>query len=57
MGVAILLPEGGRAVEAGTIGPFLAGLTATAAVMAWRRDAGLATLAGIAAYALAGLVF
>lgn len=55
MGVAILLPEGITATRTGTLTPFLVGLAATAGVMAWRRDAGLATLAGIAAYALTGL--
>ncbi|MDO5605753.1 MAG: AzlD domain-containing protein [Paracoccus sp. (in: a-proteobacteria)] len=56
MGVSILLPEGERALQAGSLTQFLLGLAAAAAVMAWRRDAGLATLAGIASYALAGAI-
>lgn len=54
MGAAILWPEAGRAAAESRLGPFLAGLAAAAVVMLARRDAGLATLAGIAGYALGG---
>ena len=56
MGTAILWPEGAKAAASGTLTQFLTGLSAAAAVMIWRRDAGLATLAGIVGYALAGLI-
>ncbi|WP_273503204.1 AzlD domain-containing protein [Paracoccus sphaerophysae] len=54
MGAAILWPEAGKAAASGNLAQFLSGLAAAAAIMLWRRDAGLATLAGIAGYALAG---
>lgn len=54
MGAAILWPEAGKAAADGTLPQFLTGLGAAAAVMLTRRDAGLATLAGIIAFALVG---
>lgn len=54
MGAAILWPEAGKAASSGTLPQFLAGLAAAALVMLMRRDAGLATLAGIIGYALVG---
>ena len=43
----------GGAVQAGRAVPFAAGMAATGAAMLWRRDAGFATLAGVAGYWLA----
>lgn len=51
--VSVLLPEARSALAAGTIRPFALGGAAAAAMMIWRRDAGLATVAGVAAYWLA----
>lgn len=51
--VAVLLPEARAALAADSWRPFALGSAAAAAVMLWRRDAGLATLAGVAAYWLA----
>ena len=52
--VAVLLPEASAALAAGAWRPFALGsAAAAAAIMLWRRDAGLATLAGVAAYWLA----
>ena len=51
--VAVLLPEASAALAADAWRPFALGSVAAAAVMLWRRDAGLATLAGVAAYWLA----
>nr|WP_255440519.1 AzlD domain-containing protein [Paracoccus sp. MC1854] len=51
--VAVLLPEARGALAQGSLRPFLLGAAAAGAAMRWRRDAGLATLAGVAAYWLA----
>lgn len=47
--VAVLLPEARAAVAGGSLRPFALGSAAAAAVMLWRRDAGLATVAGVLA--------
>lgn len=51
--VAVLLPEAHAAATGGALRPFSVGSALAAAVMLWRRDAGLATLAGVAGYWLA----
>ena len=48
--VAVLLPEARGAWAEGSLGPFALGSGAAAAMMLWRRDAGLATVAGVVAY-------
>jgi len=53
MGVAVLLPEGIEALTTGQLLAFLGGVAAAAAAMAWRRDPGLAALAGVAGWWLA----
>lgn len=51
--VTVLLPEARAALADGAWRPFALGSAAAAAAMLWRRDAGLATLAGVAGYWLA----
>ena len=53
MGVAVLLPEGIEALTTGQLLAFLGGVAAAAAAMAWRRDPGLAAIAGVAGWWLA----
>ena len=53
MGVAVLLPEGIEAFTTGQPLAFLGGVTAAVAAMAWRRDPGLAAIAGVAGWWLA----
>lgn len=48
--VAVLLPEARAAIAGGSLRPFALGAFAAAAAMLWRRDAGLATVAGVLAY-------
>lgn len=48
--VTVLLPEARGALAGGSLRPFALGALAAAAVMLWRRDAGLATVAGVLAY-------
>ena len=48
--VAVLLPEARGALAQGSLRPFAFGSAAAAAAMLWRRDAGLATVAGVLAY-------
>lgn len=50
--VSVLLPEARAAIDTGAALPFALGSAAAAGTMLWRRDAGLATLAGMAGYAL-----
>lgn len=56
MGVAVLLPEGMGALQTGQMPEFLGGTAAAAAAMALRRDPGLAAIAGVAGWWLAGMI-
>lgn len=54
MGVAVLLPEGMAAAGTGDTLSFLGGVGAAAGVMWMRRDPGLAAIAGVLGWWLAG---
>ncbi|GEO79959.1 AzlD domain-containing protein [Pararhodospirillum oryzae] len=48
-------PLGARALEGEAAAPLLTALAATVAMLAWRRDAGLAVVAGVVVYAVVAL--